>query len=135
MTALHQIRVRSEAVDKPLPPLWGRVGMGGAAARSSTRILGKIQYDTERTLVRPDDRSCGGTPHPAPPKLTAFAKAPHPSPTRGEERIWSCCEVDDAPFCRVRRRFQASQRIFGRTMLRAPDKAVTNRRGWPIFGA
>ena len=53
---------------------------------------------------------------------------PQPSPSLGAGE--SRCAIGLAP-----RRFQASQRIFGRTMLRAPDKAVTNRRGWPFFGA
>src|SRR5687767_4479696 len=62
-----------QLAEKPLPPLWGKVGMGGDAAQERFKIdrLGEHQ-------------SCGVTPHPAPPKLTSFPEASHPSPTRGE---------------------------------------------------
>jgi hypothetical protein len=34
-------------------------------------------------------RACGALPpNPAPAKLTAFAKPPHPSPARGEENYF-----------------------------------------------
>src|SRR5687768_3305266 len=75
----------SNMLDEPLPPLWGKVGMGGAAARSSRRMPDNSWRGSKRCVVRSDQPSCGGTPHPASPKLTSFAKAPHPSPTRGEE--------------------------------------------------
>ena len=57
----------------PLPPLWGKVGMGGDAASDSA---GRGSDDM-RALRR-------GPPHPAPAKFAALAKPPQPSPTRGE---------------------------------------------------
>src|SRR5687767_9890649 len=72
-------------LDAPLPPLWGKVGMGGAAARLSKRMLGNFLCGSQRCLVRSDRRLCGGTPHSASPRFAALTKASHPSPTRGEE--------------------------------------------------
>src|SRR5688500_439491 len=40
--------------DKPLPPLWGKVGIGGAAARSLTTMLGDTRRGGARSLVRHD---------------------------------------------------------------------------------
>src|SRR5215510_13473765 len=50
-------------------------------------MAGKPRVGGTKCIVRTHKCSCGGTPHPAPPKLTSFAKAPHPSPTRGEETM------------------------------------------------
>jgi 16S rRNA (guanine527-N7)-methyltransferase len=59
-------------LDAPLPPLWGKVGMGGdAAPGESDQTAGEA-----RALRR-------GSPLPTPPKLAALAKAPYPSPARG----------------------------------------------------
>src|SRR5687768_11291666 len=57
--------------------------MGGAAARADGRM---VAADAALSVLC-FRRSCGVTPHPAAPKLTSFAKAPHPSPTRGEEGL------------------------------------------------
>jgi 16S rRNA (guanine(527)-N(7))-methyltransferase RsmG len=60
-------------LDAPLPPLRGKVGMGGDAAQGSIREVGAEM----RALRR-------GPPHPAPAKLASLAKPPQPSPARGE---------------------------------------------------
>src|SRR5688572_22566187 len=74
------MRGRSNLLDE-----WGKVEMGGAAARSSARLLGNPRRGSACLLVRHAHRSCGGTPHPASPRFASLTKAPHPSPTRGEE--------------------------------------------------
>src|SRR5688572_32418740 len=44
--------------DEPLPPLWGKVGMGGAAARLSTIMLGNARRATSASwCVLPDARA------------------------------------------------------------------------------
>src|SRR5688572_32078515 len=43
------------------------------------------------------DRSCGGTPHPASPRFASLTKAPHPSPTRGEETLIQSPEPPRVP--------------------------------------
>jgi 16S rRNA (guanine527-N7)-methyltransferase len=64
---------------EPLPPLWGKVGMGGDAAREGA----SHGSDTKRAFRR-------GPPHPAPPPgsstrgSASLAKPPQPSPARGE---------------------------------------------------
>ena len=55
-------------LDGLLPPLWGKVGMGGDAAPNPAK----------GGAERPD------TPHPAPAKPASFAKPTQPSPARGE---------------------------------------------------
>src|SRR5688572_33449506 len=66
----------------PFPPCGGRLGWGVPSHERSGKIkkaLGPSQCSFRC--------SCGGTPHPASPKLASLAKAPHPSPTRGEEAL------------------------------------------------
>ncbi len=58
----------------------GRLGWGAAARWQTSEYIGGA------SLAFHFHRLCGGTPHPATPKLTSFAKAPHPSPT-GEEGV------------------------------------------------
>src|SRR5919108_6086471 len=61
------------ALDEPLPPLWGKVGMGGDAARGF------------RQRALPRCASIDALP-PIQLRLSSltFAKPPQPSPTRGE---------------------------------------------------
>src|SRR5262245_23835708 len=65
--------------------------MGGDAARSQTsRPSGAATHAQSRPcssegFLRVHESWCDVSPHPASPKLTSFAKAAQPSPTRGEE--------------------------------------------------
>ena len=66
---------------EPLPPLRGKVGKGGDAARDSS--IGGL-----RLVSPPAMRACRcATPLPAATRLTMLAKSPLPSPARGEGRI------------------------------------------------
>jgi hypothetical protein len=61
-------------IDDPLPPLWGKEGMGGDAALRPNR----------HALYRA--RAAIAAPPPIQLRLSSLplAKAPHPSPARGE---------------------------------------------------
>src|SRR5688572_9092421 len=77
-------------------PLVGE-GWDGGCRRTIVEGRLAIRRGTKHCLVRSDRRSCGVTPHPAAPRFAALTKAPHPSPTRGEEmcatQIITCTSV------------------------------------------
>ena len=69
---------RIDAQDAPLLPLWGKDGKGGVAAPG-------LSASHRRFLSPPAMRTRSArTPHPAAPRLALLAKAPLPSPARGE---------------------------------------------------
>src|SRR5262245_28266062 len=71
----------------PFPPLWGKVGMGGAAAPRQTRsnegFAGRMRVAAASIWCSTTDHRAAAPPHPALPKLAALAKASQPSPTEG----------------------------------------------------
>src|SRR5687768_17127115 len=81
---------------RPFPPCGGRLGWGAPPhdSKCRARALGNTVRVGRKIAGRNSRRWCRGTPHPAPPKLTTFAKASHPSPTRGEEVHLFPCLVE-----------------------------------------
>src|SRR5262245_4544426 len=73
------VLARRSSPTSPFPPCGGRLGWGVPPHERLVK-----QENVRVKLKRSYLGSCGGTPHPATPKLAPLAKAPHPSPTRGK---------------------------------------------------